>query len=463
MTNTTESEANPAERLSTPPRPVRNFTGRKILGAAALVGGLTVATKGVSFGRDLIVAATLGTGDGLDAFLMASVLPTLVVTVIAGSLNSALIPTYIRTREVEGRDAAQRLLSSVLTATLIALGGLSVLLGFLVPWLMPLLTSGFSPAKLALTCRLTYILLPSIVLTGLASLWSAALNAEERFALASLAPAAVPLTSAAALLVARPGGASDAFALGFVGGVLLQAGLVGWGLYRAGVALVPRWWGGGPAVKTVLGQYLPVASGAILLNGTVLVDQTMACRLGSGSVSMLSYGNKLISLVLSILMMAIGTAVLPYFSQRTAAGDWDGLRRMLRYQGGLILLVTLPATAVLIFFSEDLVRLLFQRGTFSDADVRAVGGIQALYALQIPFVTLGLLLVRLISAMALNKLLLYGTVISFALNIILDLILMPYLGARGIALSTSLVYLASFIFLSCCVGSALRKRGRECA
>src|SRR4051812_17413032 len=85
---------------------------RRILSAAAIVAGLTLLTAIAAMGKELLVAATFGTSDALDAFLIALSLPTLVINIIAGSFGAALVPIYIRVHEHEGPVAAQKLLSS---------------------------------------------------------------------------------------------------------------------------------------------------------------------------------------------------------------------------------------------------------------------------------------------------------------------------------------------------------------
>jgi putative peptidoglycan lipid II flippase len=82
-------------------------TNRRILGAAVVVAGATAVVSLASMARELLLAATFGTSDTLEAFLIAFALPTFVVNVIAGSFASALIPTFIQVREQEGRTTAQ--------------------------------------------------------------------------------------------------------------------------------------------------------------------------------------------------------------------------------------------------------------------------------------------------------------------------------------------------------------------
>src|SRR5215211_5193321 len=77
-------------------------TNRSIFGAAVIVGGATAFVSLASIVRELLLAASFGTTDALDAFLIAFSLPAFVVSVIGGSFASALIPTFIQVREHEG-------------------------------------------------------------------------------------------------------------------------------------------------------------------------------------------------------------------------------------------------------------------------------------------------------------------------------------------------------------------------
>jgi putative peptidoglycan lipid II flippase len=108
---------------------------------------------------------------------------------------------------------------------------------------------------------------------------------------------------------------------------------------------------------------------------------------------------------------------------------------------------TVPLTVGLVYFSEPLVRLFFERGAFTSGDTYLVSQVQVLFLLQVPFYFLSILIVRLISSLQANHILLWGAVISLPLSVILNYLFMQWLGVAGIALSTSMVYFVSFCYL----------------
>ena len=420
---------------------------RRIFSAMVTVGGFTTLVKLVAAAKEMAIAYQFGTSDELDAFLIALLLPAFAVTLIGGSLNAALIPTYIQVREQEGQPAAQRLLSSVMVVSTGFLLVLSVILALTASYILPLLASGFSAEKMEVTRSLYYGLLCILVLTGVATTWGAILNAENRFALVAVAPMATSIVTIPAVIVMGTYWGSYTLVIGMVGGALVEVGLVGWGLTRAGVTLVPRWCGNSPAVKQVLQQYAPMVAAAFLISGAGVVSQSMAATLGPGSVSALTYGSKIPQLMLGIGMLAVSTAVLPHFSRMVTMADWHGLRHTLLTYSRWLLVGTVPVTAVLIYYSEPVVSLAFQRGAFSAEDTHLVGQIQVMYLLQIPLYVASIIFTRLISALKANQLFMWGNAINLSMCIVLTYVLMQMFGVLGVALATSLMYCISAGYL----------------
>ncbi len=114
-------------------------------------------------------------------------------------------------------------------------------------------------------------------------------------------------------------------------------------------------------------------------------------------------------------------------------------------------------SAFLFVFSETIVRILFQRGSFTADDTRLVAQIQNCFALQIPFHVAGILVVRLISAMQANHILMWASAYNLINNIVFNYLFLHYFGVAGIALSTALVSALAFLFLSYFADKNLKK------
>ncbi len=420
---------------------------RRVLGGAVTVGAFTMLVKVAGMVKELAIASRFGRGDEVDAFAIALLLPVFVINIINGSTSPAFVPVYLKVNAKRGADAAKRLLESTSLVSLVAIVGVVFLLFAATQFGMPLLGSNFEPSKLALTRSLSWILIPLIIISILSALWTAVLTAGERFALAAIAPIALPVAIVGAMLLLSRTWGIYSLAVGFVLGLLIQAVLLAGGLKRYYLPLRPRWHGMTEDLKQVIRQYAPLAAGSFLVSGAVVVDQAMGAALPAGSVAALTYGNKIITVVAGVGALAVGTAVLPHFSQMAAVENWSGIRRTLRVYTRLIVVVAVPATIVLALASETIIRILFERGAFTANDTPIVGTIQAFYVLQLPFYLLGILFVRLISALQKNHFLFWGAGINLGLNIVLNFVFMRWIGVAGIALSTAVVYLVSCGYL----------------
>jgi putative peptidoglycan lipid II flippase len=249
-----------------------------------------------------------------------------------------------------------------------------------------------------------------------------------------------------------------ALVVGTVGGYLPEAVLLAWSLKRHGFSLIPCWRGRDADTKQVITQYGSMATSALLMGSTAIVNQAMAATLGSGSVATLNYGKKVVSFLLGIGSLTLSTAVLPHFSRMVALRDWSGVRHTFRTYMFFTVLVTIPFTTVLIYWSQPIVYLLFQRGSFTEVDTYLVSRVQTYSFLQIPFYVLGIFGVRLLSALARNQTLLMISGINLVTNVLGNYVFIQFFGVAGISLSTSTVYAIAMLLVFSALFVILKNR-----
>lgn len=421
-------------------------TNRKIFGAAMIVGMGTLLVKVAAMFKELVVAWKFGTGDALDAFLIALLVPSFIINVVAGSIKAALIPTYMQVREKQGRKAAEKLFSGVTLASIGMLTITTALILFFAPLYLPLIAAGFNQEKLTMTFWLTCAISPMILLSGIQIIWGSVLNAGENFGLVAISSIFTPAITIIFLLVSESWG-SFSLAAGLICGGIVEMAILGIALKRQGISIFPRWYGLSSEFLQVVTQYAPTIAASFLMCSAAIIDQSMAAMLAPGSVAALSYGNRVVSLPIFLITTALNAAVIPYFSKMIATEDWRGVNQTLKRYLKLIFLTTLPVMVGVIVFSEQIVSILFQRGSFTARDTELIANIQNFYALQIPFYVAALFVVDTIVSLRKNYILMWGSGLNLIANIAGNFIFMHFLGVKGIALSTSCVYLISFSFL----------------
>jgi putative peptidoglycan lipid II flippase len=427
--------------------PGESSAHRRILLAAGSVLAAGVVVKIVSTGKEFVLAGIYGRSDAMDAFLAAFLIPNLLINLMAESMNQALIPALIRVRIREGRESARKLLSSSMLSMCVLLLLASLVMAAAARTVFPLIASGFAPLKLELSVRLFYALLPVVLLTGIAANCNAVLNSVGRFALPAIAQLVMPLSIAAGALLFHARWGIWALVYATVFGAVAHAAIVASMMQASGYPFRLRWYGNDQAAREVGRQYVPLLFSSVVASGGLLADQAMAAMLPAGSVSALAFAGRFVSVVVTLMAGAIASAVTPYMSAMIAQSDWQGCRRTLRTWSLGMAAVSVPIAVMLITAAQPLIRMTLQHGQFGPGDTAVVRSVLVMYAIQIPFFVVSRVYYRFVIAMRRTDLVLYCGLLNLALDIVLNLVLMRWLGVAGIALATSLWSIGTLLFL----------------
>jgi putative peptidoglycan lipid II flippase len=364
----------------------------KLYRAFATVGGLTMVSRVLGFLRDILIAATLGTGAVADAFFVAFRFPNLFRRLFGeGAFNSAFVPLFAKRLEGEGREAARAFAEEALAGLLLVILALTVVAEIAMPFLMYGLAPGFSdtPEKFDLTVLLTRITMPYLVCMSLVALLSGVLNSIGKFVESSAVSIVLNLTMMAATLAALSMGLRNEPLAGviqawgvFVAG-LLQLWLLLDGARRNGLWLRLRRPRMTEGVRRLIRLGIPgvIAGGVTQIN---IVIGTVVASLQDGAVSHLYYADRVYELPLAIVGIAIGVVLLPDVARHLRAGNraavMDSQNRSLEFA----MLLTVPAAVALAVVPTEIVKGLFERGAFTAADTPATAYALAIFALGLP-------------------------------------------------------------------------------
>ncbi len=426
----------------------------------ATVGGLTGVSRVLGFLRDILIAATLGTGPVADAFFVAFRLPNLFRRLFGeGAFNAAFVPLFARRLEQEGEAAAKRFAEQALSVLLSALLALTVLAMAFMPWVMLVLAPGFTeePEKFDLAVELSRITFPYLLFMALTALLSGLLNALYRFAAAAAAPILLNLFFIAALLLIVPGAERPGLVLAWTvaaagcGQFLLLLAAAA----RAGMPLRlprPRL---NPAMRRLWGLMVPglLSAGALQIN---IMVGTIIASLQAGAVSYLYYADRVYQLPLGLIGIAIGVVLLPELTRKLRGGAEAAAMTSLNRGLELALLLTLPATAALLVIPWPITVTLFERGVFDRAASDATAAALAAFALGLPAYVLVKVLQPAFFAREDTLRPFHISLAAVIANVALSLALFWQLGHVGIALATSVAAWLQATLLAI----VLRRRGQ---
>ena len=191
----------------------------------------------------------------------------------------------------------------------------------------------------------------------------------------------------------------------------------------------------------------PVLLGVVVNDIVVIIDKTIASDLVIGSISALSYGSRLNSLVSGIFVVAITTVVFPLLSQASNKGNIKGMKKIMSEGVELILLITIPASVGVIILAKPVVELAFQRGAFTANDTLMTSQTLILYSVGLVATSLRRLITRVYYSLQDTKTPMVNGILSVGINIIFNFILVKYMAYRGLAFSNSIASIIATLLL----------------
>jgi putative peptidoglycan lipid II flippase len=428
--------------------------GRGLVRAAGLVSGLTMVSRLLGLGREMLFAALLGAGVHADAFQIAYRIPNLLRDLFAeGALSAAFIPTWSAALNRAGRERANQLASSAITLLALVMAAL-VGIGMLgARPLAELLAPGFEavPGKLELTTLLTRVMLPFLPLVSLSAVAMGMLNAEERFGAPAFAPATfniVAIVWAAGLWWGGYPATTVAvgWAVGVVVGGLAQLAIQVPALWRRGFRLRPRWAPRDPGIRHMLMLMGPATLGLAAVQINIFINSRFASW-ETGAVSWLQFGFRVLYLPIGVFGVALGTIATAGLARRAALGDLEGLRRTLREALRLLAFLTIPASVGLLVLREPIIRLIFERGAFTPADTVATAAALGFYSLGLVGYTGVKVLAPAFYALGQPRIPLLGSAAAVAANLLLVSSLHARFGFRAVALATAVASVVNGLVL----------------
>lgn len=437
-----------------------------LLRSAATVSSFTLLSRITGLVRDILVARAFGAGPLTDAFWVAFRIPNLLRRLFAeGAFAQAFVPILGAAR-TERSDAEVRTLLDRVAVLLTAALMLVTLAGVVAaPWVVTAMASGLRGAErgaeFGAAVWMTRVMFPYILCMSLIAFASGVLNTWRRFAVPAFTPVLLNLAMIAACLWLAPRMEVPiyALALGVMAGGVAQLAVQWLALARLG--LTPRWsldlrqaWRD-PTVQRILKQMAPATLGVSVAQISLLINTNIATWLQPGSVTWLSFADRLMEFPTALLGVALGTVLLPSLSAAHARADQDGYSGLLDWGLRLVLMLGLPAALGLALLSDGLVATLFHYGAFQAQDVQQTRLAVIAYSAGL----IGLLAIKILAPGFYAKQDIRTpvkiAVMVLVLTQLLNAILVPWLAHAGLALAIGLGACINALALL----TGLRRRG----
>lgn len=418
----------------------------RVFRATALVTVIIIVSKLVGFARDMITASYFGTGMENEAYVASYSLFYLPILLFNSCITSTLIPLYMRAREQRGEKAASNFGSNAMNIFGVAAIVVSILMYLLAKPLVHIVFPGFDAEKIALTAKLTRIMMLSLFFNVTSIVMSTLLNAREKYVAAQLTGFPLSLTVIVAAVFFSGKYGIDAIAWGVFAAGILQVliqipYLAGWFHYSPHVDFQD------PQFRRLLMLAIPAVLSMAVSELNHMIDSFFASMIDDRALSALNYGYRLITFVSGVLVVPITTVMFSKISKLVVKKDKSGVIDIVKKSLESVAVIVVPITAISVVMSDDIIRFAYGRGRFGEESVAVTAGAFLFFIIGVLAFGLRDLLSRAFHAMQDTKTPFRVTFIALALNTLLDWGLGHVMGINGLALATSIVGYVSLIVM----------------
>ncbi len=416
---------------------------RRLARSTLIFSIATGLSRVLGLAREMVAAYYFGVNGKINAFTVAFQIPNLVRALLAdAALSGAFVPVFSDLLEKGERKRAWRVASTIFWLVLLVLGGLTALFILIAPILIR--PFGDPGGDFDLAVGLSRVLFPIVVLLGLSGVIVGILNTYDHFTVPALTPVFWNLAIIAGLWLGVPRVSGESAQLYVYAGAILVGTLiqlllpVPWLRGLDGrLQLVLDW--RDPAVRRFFTLMLPVTLTLGLINVNAVIDTLFASRLLDPDLApaAINAAFRLYMLPQGMFSVAIATVLFPALARLAARNDLDGFRATVSTGLRQIAFLLVPASIVSTVLAEPIVRLVYERGAFTEADVTVVAACLAAFSLGLVFNGWMLMLTRGFYGLQSNWIPTGVAVGTLVLNAVLDVSLYR-VGIWGIPLATSL-------------------------
>jgi len=406
-----------------------------LLRTCGIVSGGLVVSRISGMLKLAVVAALFGTGDAMDAFLVATALPLALVTVFGEAVYVATVKLVSRHRGERSDGWGE--VGALVNVTVLAGIAASALYWAFSPLLVRIIAPGFPAGLQSEACRLARCAAPIILLGTVQQVFHGILHARCRFAVVAMQLGVANAVAIGTVWCFSSSLGVGSYAIGMVLGDLVCCVVTCMAALRGGARYVFSFDCRCRGLRDSLHLGWPVAIGMGTLQATCLTDRWFASALPAGSISALGYALLLLTVPLSFVRTVVDVAfpaLAGIFHERGGERE-RRLGEAVRAYLKALVMVGAPVSVMLVLWRQPLIGILLQRGRFDAASTDATSRALLFYALGLMPLAFRHFLTRLSQSAGDSLTPLPSNVASLGANLLLNFALVPILGHAAIALS----------------------------
>jgi putative peptidoglycan lipid II flippase len=405
----------------------------------SLVMVITLVGKLLGLFRDRLLTINYGSGMATNAFLTASRIPRVFFdAVFASAISASFIPIFNEYYTKKGKDEANKFAGNFVTVMALLCFVITLLGITFSRQLVILFADGYDAETSALCIKLTRMMFPTVLFTGVAYSFVGILQSYDEFNM----PAFISVVSNGIIIIYfyllndKFGifGLAVAYLLGwFMQTVILVPSLV-----KKSYRYRPSFSFRSEGMKKVFALMLPVMVSTWVQPINQTINSKFGSRLFDGAgVSAIELSNNLYLIIVGVFVLSVTNVIFPKMSRLTATNEKKALNETIRQTVHASLYFVIPMMFGLMALAQPLIDLIYGGGEFDAFSVQITSKALVFVSLGMIGYAIQSILCRVYFAEQNGKLPLIAGIGSIAVNIVLCKLLMGSLDVSGLAIASA--------------------------
>lgn len=402
---------------------------------ALIITIISLICKLFGFGREIVLAYFFGTSFVVDAYLMASSIPSILFGWLT-SLSVSFTPIYTDIKEQQGIEKSNKFTNNIMSIVfVVALIGIIIALIFN-KQIVSITASGFKGEVFELTSQYLNISMWSVLFISPIQILVSYLNCNNGFIQSSISTLVISSVQLFTIVIA-----------GLLNNMILIYGVLISNIIHFIVVYIFSYkknfrlkfnFSYTPELKQTLLLVIPIFISSMITQIGLFIDKSFASNLSEGSIASLNYGAILWGFIFVIFSIAITTMIYPMLSQATAEKNMIKLKEIFFRGVNIIIVLFVPVSIGAIILAQPAISFVFEHGEFGSTSTIMTTSAFIMYTVGLLAVALRDVIVKVFYSIKDTKSTLFISVIALALDIIFNIILIKPMGHAGLALGTSL-------------------------
>lgn len=407
---------------------------------------ITIISKVIGYSREIILSYFYGASNISDAFIISNTIPNLIFGFIIGGITISYIPIYEKICYEVNKEEAKLFTANLLNIILILCSIVIVFILTFPEFILSLFASGFDKETLNIATDFTKISIFGMYITALITIFTGYLQVNNKFLSAILGGFprnAILITSVIISFYMNIYYLPLGVIIASIAHFLFMVKDIRSTNYKHLLYFDIK----NKYIIEMIKMAIPVIIGASVGQINVLVDKTLASRISVGGISALNYSNILLLFIQGVFVQAIIMLLYPKISKMVAENNMSTFKVALSKSIVTISIFLIPASLGLVFFSEEIIKLLYGRGAFDKDAVSLTSAALFFYSIGIFSTGMKDVFGRVFYSMHDSKTPIRNGIVGVVLNIVLNIILSRFLGLGGLALATSVSAIITSLLL----------------